>query len=524
MQKIYLTVKFYTGNINLILNVTLPNLYDKKENIIMKIISPDLETRKKVLGNIDPYSIEYQGIIRTFTDKTAFIVPEYVHVFEKKGKFFILNAMNLKKIWGDTDILNFFMEVSSLGIFDKNKFLYSVLTKDEAETLYQNHFVIKKDDDNTFFTSGCNTKNFKELNYIFDNLHIFLSNNIPLWNVKVNKHKNMDIKKLDTVLKKFLTEEKKNEINHDSEKISGHHNHHQKNKIYKLIFYSDSSNENWEAFTKTFDNIVQRKYGNHNIALRLVTPVNLLNPDRINFLRASNVLLSVYQKDDPAVWEKNIKLLKEASEKIGPRLEVVFNTKKPNKNLINSIIKFTKKEINSSSIRINILNDMKGLTGEKKADYLLELFDVCKKNNINENIISINYRNFFEEKSYETWIPDYSVPIAVSPSADMGFCRSSILEGKNVALRSTDFSEKKIKASKEFLKLKNKIPLLQEICRSCFAVGICRGGCISNYEFDKKGNMISLDKEHCDFMLKVFRTFTDEYFKQVPKPEIKEKK
>ena len=156
-----MTVKFYTGNINLILNVTLPNLYDKKENIIMKIISPDLETRKKVLGNIDPYSIEYQGIIRTFTDKTAFIVPEYVHVFEKKGKFFILNAMNLKKIWGDTDILNFFMEVSSLGIFDKNKFLYSVLTKDEAETLYQNHFVIKKDDDNTFFTSGCNTKNFK---------------------------------------------------------------------------------------------------------------------------------------------------------------------------------------------------------------------------------------------------------------------------------------------------------------------------------------------------------------------------
>lgn len=463
----------------------------------MEIICPDFELRKKIGLNLESSVFENKSQIESFVDNSTFAISPFAHIYEKEGKFLIFHSLSLKKIYGEKILLDFFNKFKQQDWFTKTTLLSSGLRPVELDILLNEHLIIRTNSEPIFWNTKCPRETFSNWNLIFDKLHLFLSNQIPLWDSKPLKQTNLSLELGKEALQFFL------------QKLATPACHP------KIIFYTDNSNLNWKTFTNLIEILKKRIFKNKNVILALLLPVETLNADKINFLKRNIINTSIYLPLEFEKWEKLLNILKLSQKKLGELAEFVWNTRPFNNNLKRRVLKFFSKKLMAKNLRLNLIQgSYKKFSGDKKANLYLKLFKNCLKSNMKETLILNNYKVFFEEKSILNLSPNYPIQVVINSNGEVGLCRPLTLKSKFLLGKLPALNNKDIFQNPLLKTLKNKIPIFQDECKSCVAIGLCRGGCLAK-TYKKKKDSSKLDAQHCKFMKKMVGHFLYEFIRTI---------
>lgn len=459
---------------------------------------PGRGAREKLLGNIQVnlnYPEPRQKIAEIDFSRQIILSP-FAHFFKiDKNLNVLYNSLNLKKVYGQIELMNFFnlLKGKSLSGFEIINYLNGRAGESELKNLFDNGFICHKE-----LTPEIILKQYQEdflLNRpTFSHLYIIptykcnlgclycvnaLVRNSRCWGVK-SFDENLFINE-DTIkrgLDLFITCLKNNTRPH-------------------VVFHGGEPLINWDMITfavnyiRQLENTVNKKF-----RITLITNGLLLNRNKVEILKNNNVevVLSLdglkkhhdkmrVHKDGKGTWEEVINAYKLLIDSFN-QIAVSCTVGPHNYNDLEEIAEYFAAGLDIRLLSFSYmqgakLNNAVRVSPVKATQKMLKAFEIFRRYGVNEDLMMRKLTYFIEERPRFHECTAFGHQITIGPDGGLGPCHGLVENSKNFwgNVRDKNATEKVLggRVSKRFA---GRSPYKDIKCFNCEALGICGGGCI----------------------------------------------
>ena len=282
-----------------------------------------------------------------------------------------------------------------------------------------------------------------------------------------------------------------------------------------IVFYGGEPLLNWSVFEMLLSKIkgyIESGKLPQKTTLNLVTNGSLLTPEIARILKDHNVQVSIsidgddfatnssriYASGEPVYQDvkRGFKICKEAGMNIGASCTL----SEASIHNFDATMRVLLDECGVSNLGLNLLiadgNKMDNSYNERAAKFILDAFQIFRKRGVYEDRI-MRKANAFIERT--VWPFDCGASggnqVVIAPDGDVGVCHGFVGKKKYFPTNVYD-NDFNIRNDKDFKEWSMRSPLNMLECQSCFALGICGGGCPYQSELET-GSIWGLDKRFC---------------------------
>lgn len=481
-----------------------------------KFLIPDRDTREKLLGNIQvilnyPDSPQKSAAIDL---NKHFILSPFAHLFEtNKNLYVIYNSLNLKKVYGQKELLNLFnlLKDKSLSGFEIINSLNGQVSEPELKDLFESGFICNKE-----LASEEILKQYREDALVnkptFSHFYIIPTYECNLGclycvNALVRKSRHWGVKSFNE--NKFISEETV------KDGLELFINCLEKDTVPHIVFHGGEPLINWEIVTFAVNYIRKLETTiNKKFRITLITNGLLLDGDKIKDLKNNNVevVLSLdgmerhhnqmrVHKDGKGTWKEVINAYSLLTDTFN-QIAVSCTVGPHNYNDLEEIAEYFAADLDVRLLSFSYMQGAKlnkdvGVCPVKATQKMLKAFEVFRKYGVNEDLMMRKLTYFIEERPRFHECTAFGHQITMGPDGGLGPCHGLVENFKSFwgNVRDKNITERVLnsKVSKKFVQ---RTPYRDPKCLDCEALGICGGGCILE-NLACGGTMDDLESDFC---------------------------
>ncbi|GBD86959.1 anaerobic sulfatase-maturating enzyme [bacterium BMS3Abin03] len=281
-----------------------------------------------------------------------------------------------------------------------------------------------------------------------------------------------------------------------------------------IVFYGGEPLMNFPVLQFTIEKIEQYRQQEklpRHLKLLMVTNGSLITEEKADFLKKHNVtvtfsidgdekenLYRILSNGKPGFSStvRGYKICQEKGLDINIACTLTPQNVSEGEKTIKSFAEYYKvKRIGFNMLLDNGITTVPDWYNKKASEFIIKAHNIFRKKGIRENRMTRKLEAFNKSKVYlYDCMAGGGRQMAIAPDGGIGICHEDTWNQKNYVtnVNETNFNPAK---SAAYLEWANRTPLKMDQCQSCFALGICGGGCLINAKY--KGSIWEIDERFC---------------------------